>query len=405
LTNLLSNAAKFTRQGVISVTVGRQQAEGKDWVVVSVADTGIGIGSENLGKLFKPFGKLSDRKDNPEGTGLGLAICKMLCDRMGASIGVTSILGTGSTFTVRLPPAGAELEAETASPKGTGAEIGLKPAEGREASLVHTARRVAGPCTVLAVDDDPQVGEMMKRFLEKQGFVVHVALTGVQALEMVKPLHPDVIVLDVLLPGIDGWGVLAALKNDAETADIPVIILSIVGERGKGVLLGAAEYVTKPVDWERLAGLLRKYQAPAGRDVLVVEDDARWRELCRRTLEKTGWHILEAADGAAALRCLAEHRPSLILLDLMLPIMDGFEFLEHVRRRPECRHTDIIVMTAKELTDVDHQRLNGGIQAILKKGSRSLDELLEDVLRGVQQHVTGTEGKELENAQDLTGRR
>ncbi len=196
---------------------------------MSVADTGKGISAENLGKLFKPFGQLSDKRDNPEGTGLGLVICKSLCEKMGGTIRVSSVLGQGTTFTVRLPATLTPVPLESLTPAPS-----PQPRPAPPPATVHAERAF----TVLVVDDDPQVGELMRRFLEKEGFDIHVALSGVQALEAVKALRPDVITLDVLMPGIDGWSVLAALKNDHEVADIPVIILSIVDDRSKGFMLG-----------------------------------------------------------------------------------------------------------------------------------------------------------------------
>jgi|GEM_PF-3705920 len=375
LTNLLSNAAKFTKEGSVVVTAGRERGEHSDRVVVSVADSGKGIDPENASKLFKPLGIPIDRRDNPEGTGLGLAISKKLCEKMGGDIGVTTALGKGTTFTFRLPAGNA--------PETTSARSCRPPVPLEQAASLPTTR----PCSVLVIDDDPEVGELMKRFLEKQGFVIHVALTGGQALDKVKTLRPAIVTLDVLMPEVDGWGVLAALKNDAEIADIPVIIVSIVDDRSKGFMLGATDYVTKPVKWERLAALLRKYCAATEGGILVVDDDANWREVCRRTLEHSGWKVAEADDGASALRLLVEHRPSLILLDLMLPVMDGFAFLQRVRSQPEWQGIPIVVMTAKELTEQDRRRLNGAVQDILEKGRRNVNDLLEDVLRDVRRYV------------------
>jgi signal transduction histidine kinase len=267
VTNLLSNAAKFTSQGLVSVTARRELVDGKDWIAVSVADTGKGIAPENLVKLFKPFGQLSDRRENPEGTGLGLAICKLLCEKMGGDIGISSAVGKGSTFTFRLPA--------TAMPASTGTPAPTPPAPPGPAPTRPVVSETR-PCRVLVIDDDPQVGELMRRFLENKGFAITVAVTGVQALEMVKNLRPDVITLDMLMPGIDGWGVLAALKNDADIQDIPVIILSIVDDRSRAIRLGANEYVSKPVDWERLATLLNKYRnAPGSGGILVVDEFVR----------------------------------------------------------------------------------------------------------------------------------
>jgi PAS domain S-box-containing protein len=378
LTNLLGNAAKFTVNGVVTVRAWWRQVENTDWIYISVSDTGKGIDPENFSKLFKPFVKL-DRRDNPQGTGLGLAICRMLCQKMGGDIDVTSSPGTGSTFTFWLPAA-------------PGHRSGVFPVlrvpkAGEQPPAEARTGRAEPSRSVLVIDDDPQVGELMKRFFEREGFAIHVALGGHAALDLAKSLRPTVITLDMLMPGMDGWTVLAQLKHDEEVADIPVIILSIVDDRSRGFLLGADEYVTKPVDWPRLAVLLRKYAAPQGDGILIVEDDPIWREVCVRALNQNGWQVFEAEDGESALHYLAQSRPSLILLDLVLPMMDGFQFLDRVRSHAEWQGIPIIVMTAKQLTDEERSRLNGAVLAILEKGRRQLDDLLEDVLHGVKQYV------------------
>jgi signal transduction histidine kinase/CheY-like chemotaxis protein len=396
LTNLLSNAAKFTKQGVITVTARREGEPGADWVVVSVADSGVGISTEIQTKLFKPF-PVADKRDNPEGTGLGLAICKTLCEKLGGDIVATSELGKGTTMTYRLPARGVTPDRVTTPTLST-------PPPKWEPT-VNLPAIVDRPCTILVIDDDPQVAELMKRFLESEGFDIHVASTGAAGLEMVRTLRPDVITLDLVMPGIDGWAVLAALKNDAEVHDIPVVIVSIQDDPSRGVVLGANEYVTKPVDWERLVGLLRKYRrAGNGGNILVVDDDRDWRDVCRRTLEQNGWTVSEAEDGQSALRRLIERRPSLVLLDLMLPVMDGFEFLEQVRRHPEWKDIPIVVMTAKELTDQERKRLNGAVHSIFAKGRRKLDDLKAEIVREVNRYRRrshGAENKESSHAREL----
>jgi CheY-like chemotaxis protein len=204
---------------------------------------------------------------------------------------------------------------------------------------------------------------------------------------MVKSLRPDLIILDLVMPGFDGWAVLAALKNDAEVHDIPVVIVSILDDPSRGVVLGANDYVTKPVKWERLVDLLRKYRAEAGGEILVVDDDPAWREVCRRTLEQHGWNVCEAEDGRTALGLLAQHRPGVILLDLMMPVMNGFEVLDQVRRHSEWNDMPVIfVMTAKDLNKEERQRLNGAVQGILAKGRRGPEELLDEVVREVKRY-------------------
>ena len=379
LTNLLGNAAKFTRQGTISVIARRQDQGENEWITVKVVDTGKGISPIDQARLFRPFAKLTDPKENPEGTGLGLALSRNLCKLMGGDIFLSSEVGKGSTFTICLAAGSADLTVTPTLPRLL-RQMTMTP---------RTGDGVRTP--VLVVDDDPQVGELMKRFLENEGFAIHTALSGTQALEMVKRLRPAVITLDIMMPGIDGWGVLAALKNDADTAEIPVIIVSIVENRVKGFRLGASEYVTKPVNWERLTTLLRKYLEPWAGSVLVVDDDAAMRELCRRSLTKEGWQVVEADNGRKALDCLAEQRPSLILLDLMMPVMDGFEFLHQLRSHDSWRSIPVIVVTAKELNEDDRRRLTGCVLNILEKQKRNLDELLAEILQDIKRFVASRE--------------
>ena len=220
----------------------------------------------------------------------------------------------------------------------------------------------------------------MRRHLEGHGFIVHLAASGAEGLEMVKRLEPDAITLDVLMPGIDGWGTLAALQADAETADIPVILITMLDDRTRGFALGAWEVLTKPISWSRLIDLLRNIEPNTG-PVLLVDDDAAFRELAERTLSRHGWEVCSVADGRAGLAAAARRRPALVLLDLLMPVMDGFEFLEAFRQDPAWREVPVVVVTAKHLTAEDHRRLDGSVLRILPKGMSSLEELLREVER------------------------
>jgi len=241
---------------------------------------------------------------------------------------------------------------------------------------------------VLVIDDDPAVRELMQRSLAKDGYQVEVAADGRTGLEMARRLKPAVITLDVMMPSMDGWAVLTALKADPTTADIPVVMLTIVDDKSMGFALGAADYFTKPIDWQRLSSVLQKYRKPAAsQTVLIVEDDERTREMLRRTLQKEGWQIREAANGRLGLEQLAHGAPGLILLDLMMPEMDGFTFMQELRRRPDCARVPVIVITAKDLTEEDRRRLSGEVARVLGKDSTSREQLVAEVRQLLTQQM------------------
>jgi CheY-like chemotaxis protein len=326
-----------------------------------------------MAKLFQAFSQAeASTARQYGGTGLGLAITQRFCQMMGGDITVESALGQGSTFTLRLP---AEV-------------IDAKAAPALRTETVTASALPEEAPTVLVIDDDPTVHDLMQRFLSKEGVRVVAAASGTEGLRLAKALRPTAITLDVLMPGMDGWTVLTRLKGDADLADIPVIMLTIVDDKHMGYTLGAADYLTKPIDWNRLAGVLRKYRCerPPCR-VLVVEDEADMREMLRRLLEKAGWVVSEATDGQAALACVVEDRPNLILLDLMMPEMDGFTFVEALRQQDAWRSIPIVVVTAKDLTPDDRQRLNGYVEQILQKGAYSQEALLHEVRHLVAAYV------------------
>jgi GAF domain-containing protein/CheY-like chemotaxis protein len=359
LFNLLSNACKFTERGTVSLAVARETDDAGEWITFGVADTGIGMTPEQMGRLFEDFSQAeASTTRRYGGTGLGLALSRRLCRMMGGEITVASALGEGSTFTMRLP--------------AVVAEANVEPVPGASAAGEPQA---AG--TVLVIDDEPTVRDLMKRFLVKEGFRVALAAGGADGLRLAKELRPDTITLDVMMPGMDGWAVLSALKADPDLADIPVIMLTIVDDKNLGYSLGASDYLTKPLDRERLLSVLNKYRREA--PVLVVDDDATLRELLRRILEGAGYTVVEAENGRIALERLRTLAPGVILLDLMMPEMDGFEVVAELRRHEAWRAIPIVVVTAKELTAEDRQRLNGYVERVLEKGAYSRDTLLAEV--------------------------
>ena len=359
LFNLLSNSSKFTDRGTVSLAVAREAGDAEDWMVFSVRDTGIGMTAEQLAKLFEAFTQADAATTRRYGgTGLGLALSRRLCRMMGGDVTVESEAGRGSTFTIRLP---AHVADSVEEPAATAA--------------VESPR--AGPGTVLVIDDEAAVRDLMQRFLTKEGFRVVTAHGGEEGLRQARELRPDAITLDVMMPGMDGWAVLSALKAEPEIADIPVVMLTIVDDKNLGYALGASDYLTKPIDRERLVTVLKQYRRD--RPVLVVDDDVAVRHLFRRFLEPEGYAVVEAENGRVALERLREVSPSVILLDLMMPEMDGFDFAAELRRHEVWREIPIIVITARDLSRDDHERLNGYVQSILQKGTHGRDQLLAEV--------------------------
>ena len=363
--NLLSNACKFTEYGSVSLSVARSREDGDDWISMRVVDTGIGMTSEQLGKLFQEFSQAdSSTTRKYGGTGLGLAISDRLCRMMGGSIDVKSEPGVGTTFSVRLP-----------------AEQAGVPA----AAPIETAPTSAGYATertnrVLVIDDDATVRSLMRRYLSREGFEVVTADGGREGLEFARDLHPSVITLDVFMPDMDGWSVLQAIRQDAELSRIPVIMMTISDEKQKGFTLGASGYLTKPVDRMQLSQLLNRFKTMAGTPrALIVEDDPNAREMMRRLLVGEGWAVSVAANGREALDRLTDERTNLILLDLMMPEMDGFEFLAEFRKNPEFTSTPVIVVTAADLSLADRRRLNGGVEHILQKAPSDQEDFLQQI--------------------------
>ena len=370
LLNLLSNAAKFTEHGTITLRLGREPGD-PDQIRLAVTDTGIGMTPEQLGRLFQAFTQADASTTRKYGgTGLGLALTRQFCQMLGGDVTVSSEPGAGSTFTLILPAdAGRRLTPPTAVELVNGDE-------GDALSQRERGLDDGGLPTLLAIDDDPAAREVLQRLLKGEPLRIVTAPNGTEGVRLARELHPNVITLDVLMPGMDGWAVLAALKEDPDTADIPVVMLTVVDQQNVGFALGAAEYLTKPVDRARLVAVLERYRTPTAGYILVVDDEPSARETLRRLLERAGWPVVEAADGWAALEAIALERPAAVLLDLMMPGMDGFEVVQSLRTNTGFAELPVIIVTAKELTPEERQRLAGSVQRVLQKGSYTPADLV-----------------------------
>jgi hypothetical protein len=363
LLNLLSNACKFTDQGEVRLSVRTEAQTDGPVVIFEISDSGIGISPEQQRRLFRPFVQADASTTRKYGgTGLGLAISQRFCQMMGGRIEASSTVGEGSTFTVTLP------------------QVVSDPEEEEPAPIVRRAGK--GAPMVLVVDDDPTIRELLTRALDRHGFQVMTANDGKAGLARARELLPAAIVLDVMMPELDGWAVLTELKGDAATADIPVVLLTILEQSEVGFALGAVDYLVKPVQTDRLAAVLNRHCRLRSARILIVDDDADSRHLMRRFLETAGHAVAEASNGADGLESIEALRPDLVVLDLMMPIMDGFGVLDYMRQRDDLRQIPVVVVTAKTLTAEDRDLLVDA-QAVYERGSLNRQELLDAVVEQV----------------------
>ena len=373
LFNLLSNAAKFTERGRITLSATRLMRPDGDWFEFRVGDTGIGMSSDQVDRLFQRFSQADETTTRKfGGTGLGLAITRAFCRLLGGDIRVESAAGVGTTFIMSLP-------AVLPDPK-----VQPEPRLAVTAAAHARAREV-----VLIIDDDAAQRDIVARFLERQGFATRTAPDGQAGLDLARDLKPRAILLDVMMPHMDGWSVLTALKNDPELATIPVVMVTFVQDTGMGASLGAADYLTKPVHWDKLKAVMDRFRAAEG-DVLIVDDDADARARLKAVLERNGWTTQEAANGRDALDLVVRSVPRVILLDLTMPVMDGFSFLAELRGRPGCGDLPVIVLTARDLTTDDRRRLEGADRVFSKGGGEPVGHHPRAACRRAPRQRAGT---------------
>lgn len=372
LFNLLSNASKFTENGRITLAAARVAASGRDWLEFRVSDTGIGMSPEQLDRLFERFAQAdSSTTRRFGGTGLGLSITKAFCTMLGGDVEVQSAPGEGTTFTLRLPAeiATGERPAEAAVP-GEVPEGAVPPGEAVD--------------LVLIIDNDPAIRDLLSRFLRQEGFGALCAASGEEGLRLARASAPSAILLDVMMPHMDGWSVLSALKADAELADIPVIMITMVQDKPLAYALGASDYLTKPIQWSRLKKVLDRYRTQKEPGcALIVENDEAVRSELRHLLEGEGWLVEEAENGHAALECIAGSRPELILLDVRIPDLNGISLVRQIRSHPDWGSIPVIVFAEQDLTSAERDRLDGMVRQIVQTSEETSDQQLVAELRRI----------------------
>ena len=385
LFNLLSNAAKFTRSGLVTLHASRERMDGSEWVTFRVTDTGIGLAPDKIVKLFKDFTQADTSTTRKfGGTGLGLALTRRFCQMMGGDVTVSSVPDEGSTFTMKLPAQVQAMKPDRRRGMVTG--VGVD----------DEAESPEGPTTpstsILVIDDDAAQRDLMRRFLTKDGFIVRTASSGEEGLRVAREILPLAITLDVMMPDIDGWAVLEALKSDPALRNIPVVMLTMVDDSERGYTLGAADYVTKPVNRRRLARILQKYTCGSPPcPIMVVDDDLMTRTSMRTMLEERGWRVTDAENGEVAISLLEKEVPRLIFLDLLMPVMDGFAFADTLRRHPQWRSIPIVVVTSHDLTGEERRRLNGYVETIIQKDGSTREELMKQVRDSLEQYASPRE--------------
>lgn len=371
LGNLVGNASKFTSEGRVSLEARTREIHDEPWIEFTITDTGRGMSPEEQAKAFVPF--VSNKKDNAGGSGLGLSICRELVSQMGGRIGFVSELGKGTHFSVFLPvePTSDHYEErEEAPPSDAGQSI----PEERPALKARDA-------TILVVDDDASVRDLLRRMLESEGYRVMLAKDGNEGLELARKHLPDAITLDVVMPGgIDGWEALHELKDSPRTQSIPVIMVSVMAEEEGGATLDVEDYLVKPIDVDRLSRVIQRVtgQSPQ-RNLLLVDDEKDSLEAMGRVLENAGWQTLFAHDGAEALEILEKTLPAAIVLDLIMPGMDGFEFLHRLRSNEQLRSIPVIVITGKDPDEAELEFLRERVTTVLRKGKTAPDDLIRTI--------------------------
>jgi CheY-like chemotaxis protein/anti-sigma regulatory factor (Ser/Thr protein kinase) len=421
--NLLSNAAKFTDEGSITVRTWFEN----DMVYVSVKDMGIGIEPQNVGKVFEEFQQIdSSHSRRYKGTGLGLPISRRLARLLGGDIVCESVYGEGATFTLSIPPelpksteekadvlrpaaaiptaasAPKKEEPKKAEPaKSAAAEPGLAPAvvlsasekaelekmkaerekgagapeEGPLATPPEQPNVANGQQKILCIDDEPDVIEILRNYLVPEGYAVFAAYSGAEGIKLAEQVNPNAITLDIMMPQKDGWQVLRELKANPKTRDIPVLIHSMIDNKPLAFSLGALDYLPKPAEPVTVLSLVNKAVKSKDKHVLLIDDDEEYREMLSKVLGEEGFQVDLARSAKEAMEKLKELRPAMILLDIRMPEMDGFEFLRHLRQADQWKSIPVTILSGAELTEKQLEVVNSQMIDYVRKADLTLDSL------------------------------
>jgi len=380
IVNLLSNAAKFTEKGEITVKV----RESNGMISFSVKDSGIGIEKKNFNLVFEEFQQVDNSSTRKyKGTGLGLPIARKLARLLGGDLVVDSEYGKGSTFTLTIPPS-----LPQQSPEGVQKIVPKKPQPAPQPVVERPPQKAAASPSrgvqILCIDDDPDVIEILRKYLIPEGYAVIGALSGDEGIETAARIKPALITLDIMMPKKDGWQVLRELKSNAATKDIPVVIHSVIDNKPLAVSLGATDVITKPTEPKRLLTLVKQYCRTSDQFILIVDDHEDFALAFKALLSQDGFNVKVATGGREALDVLKTATPALILLDLVMPGMDGFDVVQQLQENVQWKKIPVVILSGKELTEEDQQRLDSHITQFLKKDAFSTSEISKTIKRILQ---------------------
>lgn len=377
IVNLLSNASKFTEKGEINVKV----RESGGMISFAVRDSGIGIEKKNFNLVFEEFQQVDSSSTRKyKGTGLGLPIARKLARLLGGDLVVDSEYGKGSTFTLTIPPKLPE-QLKEAAQKALPKLAQVTPAEPAGRAQPKVPITPSQGIQILSIDDDPDVIEILRKYLVPEGYSVVGALSGDEGIETAARIRPALITLDIMMPKKDGWQVLRELKSNNLTKDIPVVIHSVVDNKPLALSLGAADVITKPTEPKRLLTLVKQYFQTPDQFILIVDDHEDFALAFQALLRQDGFNVKVATGGREALDVLKKSTPALILLDLVMPGMDGFEVVQQLQDNEQWRKIPVVILSGKELTKEDQERLDSHIAQFLKKDMFSTAEISKTIKR------------------------